>query len=130
LQRDQAGVKKFRKLFDSILVNKIFGKLNEAQGAKFTVYNNVRARNANTYEVPTTMTRKGQSLNATIVVYNSSGKWRMIDGKAYGYSGVAYLKKDIQKKLKASYDRDPNNSLPVTDYVNAETSGGGFTTCR
>lgn len=130
LDRDQAGVKKFRQMFTSIMVNKIFSKLNEARGATFKVFTNVRARNANTYEVPTTMTRKGQSLSATIVVYNSGGKWRMIDGKAYGYSGVAYLKKDIQKKLKGYFDKDPQNSLPVTEYVNDETSGGGFTSCN
>jgi ABC-type transporter MlaC component len=129
LQRDQAGVKKFRSLFPSILVNKLYVNLDKARGASFNVAGGAKARNASTFEVPTTMNKGGQSYNVTIVVYKSGGSWALLDGSAYGYSAVGYLKKDVQQKMKDAYDRDPQNSLPVTEYLNEET-GGGFKACN
>lgn len=130
LARDQAGVKAYRDLFPSILIDMIYSQLDKAQGGKFTVYNNVRARDQNTFEVPANIrTAGGDSYNVTMVIFNSGNRWLLIDAMAFGMSGVSYLKRDVQKDLNHFYNQDTQNSLPVTSLVKTYLNDASFNTC-
>ena len=130
LARDQKGIQTFLAVFPSILASKMYSKLGDAKGASYRVYDNVRPRDKNTFEVPVSLRFDGNTYNAKMVVYGSGNNFALIDGMAFGMSGVAYLKKDTQKKLDAEYNKDPQNSLPVTELVKDEVSDSDFAYCN
>jgi hypothetical protein len=119
LARDQAGIDEFKGMVPSILMTKAVPILGTGgKGGTFVVDEQSKERSAFIYEVGINVTNGGKVYRAlAIVQFNDKGDYELIDVEYNNYSAVGYQGREFMRFLDREYNRDPNNSLPVTALV-------------
>lgn len=130
LAREKAAVQQFYAMIPNIIMTKaIDGAGNSTISGSFKVNPKSVARGNNVYAVGVQVTdAKGKSYNGKAIVVNNGG-WRIMDGEYLGFSAVKYTSRDYQDFLNREYNKDPNNSMPVTALIKSIKSESGYVTC-
>lgn len=129
LERDQAGVREFRKMMPSLLVTQFYPALGMAEGGTFTVDPNARDKGNGRFEVPVKVRANGRNISATAIIGTYSGEYKLVDVKAFGMSAVNYIGKDYKERLDEEYRLDPQSSLPVSAVVEQVKGSENYIAC-
>jgi len=130
LKRDSVAVMEFRRMIPSILISMAVGRGgNKTFEGSFKVGQTAKARGNGYYAVRVQVTTDNKTYSGTAVVLAQKGKFRVVDVEYLGFSGVRYMGRDYQKKLRESYNRNPNRSMPVSELVAEIKNDTDFIDC-
>lgn len=133
LNRDSAAVATFIKIVPNIIMTKAVDAIGDkgTLSGSFVVNPKASSRGNNVYGVKVTVTEaKGKSYTGTAVVYNGPDGWKIIDGEYMGFSAVNYQGREYQQFLRNEYNKDTNNSMPVSALVKQITSDAAYVNCN
>lgn len=130
LPREQKAVARFINLTPSIIVTRMFEGIDSAQGGRAEVDAGVKSKGLNQVEVSAHVySSTGRHYAVGLVVDTSDKQMKIVDGIYMGFSGVNYLGKQYKRILDRNYNRDPENSKPVTDLIRQTESDSEFVPC-
>lgn len=131
LEREQGAVAQFTYMVPSILMTKATPVLG-AGGSNGTVEVDAEAtvRADHILQVGVTVTANGRVHRGfAIVAEESSAVFKLIDVEYNGFSAVGYQAREYQQFLNRQYNKDPDNSMPVTALVQHVASQGDYLEC-
>ncbi|MBX3020246.1 MAG: hypothetical protein KF799_01105 [Bdellovibrionales bacterium] len=132
LARERAAVNQFYNIIPNILMTKAVKGIGGGEvSGSYVVNPKSTARGGNLFATRVTITdAKGKSYNGTVVSYNGPNGWKIVDGEYMGFSAVRYSAREYQDFLRTEYNKDRNNSLPVTALIRHITSEAGYIDCN
>lgn len=131
LTRDQAGIDQFRKMVPSILMTKAVPLLGTGgSGGTFVVDELSKQRSEGVFEIGINVTNSGKVYRALAIVTVLDTEELVITDVEYNnYSAVGYQGREFTRFLDREYNKDPNNSLPVTALVNHISNQDDYIGC-
>lgn len=117
LPRDQQGVRAFRALVPSIIMDQFYGLLADKGNASFSV-NGTVPKGTSRIGVRITVAKA----NFVVVVQKANDK--IVDVEYMGFSMVQTKANDYQGQLRREYSKNTETSLPVTALVRTLKSQG------
>jgi ABC-type transporter MlaC component len=125
---DQQGVAEFMKLLPSILANQVMEKMDGNTTGSVDVRAGAADRGSGVFAVDVTVhTNNGNPYSGKAIVHFADGRYTVMDGEYFNFSGVRYLARDYQRKLKAAQAKNPTQ--PVSQVVQDIANVEGFVRC-
>jgi ABC-type transporter MlaC component len=110
LKRDADGIRKFKMIVPSIIMDHFYGLMEGKGNAKYTV-EGTTAKGSGRVGVKVVVD------NIRLIVTVGKASLKVLDVEWNGLSLIRTKQSEIQRELKKYYQVNPKTSLPVTDYV-------------
>lgn len=130
LPREAAAVANFPKYVPAIMMTKAIPLLGGGGEGSIKVDDQAKPRGENLFEVGVTVTVNGKDHRGTAVIEElAPGLFKINDAEYMGLSAVGYQGRDFQQFMKREFEKDPQNSMPVSALIQHITSQEDFINC-
>lgn len=130
LERDQQGVNEFTWMVPSILMSKATPLIGAGSNGSFAVDAESKVRPDGRIEVGVTVESNGRTHRGFAILEGLSAfDFLLVDVEYNGFSAVGYQTREYQNFLNRNYNKDPQNSLPVSALVKHISNQGDYVEC-
>ncbi len=130
LSREQAAIDNFKTLVPSIMMTKAIPVLGAGgTSGSFEISPKAVDRGNGVSEVTVTVKSNGKTYVGFAIVQQTTKGFALIDAEYMGFSAVDYQGREYQKFMTREYNKDSNNSMPVSALVELITTQDDYVSC-
>ena len=130
LAREQVSIDNFKLIVPSIMMTKALPVLGAGgTSGTFEISPAAVDRGNGVSEVTVTVKANGKTYVGFAIVQTTATGFALIDAEYMGFSAVDYQGREYQKFMTREYNKDVNNSMPVSALVQLITTQDDYVSC-